>query len=34
MILEKRTCDLKAFISFSAISISLFFDVGNEEDCS
>ena len=27
-------CDLKAFISFLALSISLFFDVGNEEDCS
>ena len=25
---------LKAFISFLALSISLFFDVGNEEDCS
>ena len=35
VILEKRTCcDLNAFISFLAISISLFFDVGNEEDCS
>ena len=27
-------CDLKAFISFLAHLISLFFDVGNEEDCS
>ena len=32
---RKRTCcDLKAFISFLALAISLFFDVSNEEDCS
>ena len=30
----RTCCDLKAFISFLALSISLFFDVGNEEDCT